>query len=83
MNKVLVEVLLPASGEVYDVRISLDSQLGEVAMLIVKQLEDLSNGRFIANDTTVLCDAESGKILDINKFVAELGIKNGSRLMLI
>ena len=24
-----------------------------------------------------------GKILDINKFVAELGIKNGSRLMLI
>lgn len=83
MNKVLVEVLLPASGEVYDLRIPLDSQLGEVAMLIVKQLEDLSKGRFIANDTTVLCDAESGEILDINKFVAELEIKNGSRLMLI
>lgn len=83
MNKVLVEVLLPASGEVYDVRIPLDSQLGEVAALVKKQLENLSKGRFVANDTTVLCDAKSGKILDINKFVAELEIKNGSRLMLI
>lgn len=83
MNKVLIEVLLPASGEIYDVRIPLDSQLGEVAMLVMKQLEILSKGRFVANDTTVLCDAQSGKILDINKFVAELGIQNGSRLMLI
>lgn len=83
MNKVLAEVLLPATGEVFDVRIPLDSRLGEVATLIMKQLEKLSKGRFIANDTTVLCDAQSGKILDINKFVAELGIKNGSRLMLI
>lgn len=83
MNKILVEVFLPASGEVYDVRLPLDSQLGEVAMLIMKQLEGLSKGRFIANSTTVLCDASSGEILDINKFVAELGIKNGSKLMLI
>lgn len=83
MNKVLVEVLLPASGEVYDVRIPLDSQLGEVAVLIMQQLETLSKGRFIANNTTVLCDAKSGEILDINKFVVELGIKNGSKLMLI
>ena len=83
MNKVLVEVLLPASGETYDIRIPLDSQLGEVAILIKKQLETLSKGRFIANNSTMLCDGESGEILDINRFVAELDIKNGSKLMLI
>lgn len=83
MNKVMVEVLLPASGEIYDVRIPLDSQIGEITLLIMKQLEKLSNGRFIANPLTVLCDGESGQILDMNKFVAELDIKNGSKLMLI
>lgn len=83
MNKVMVEVFLPASGEIYDVRIPLDSQIGEITMLIMKQLERLSNGRFFANPSTVLCDGESGQILDMNKFAAELDIKNGSKLMLI
>lgn len=83
MNKVMVEVLLPASGEIYDVRIPLDSQIGEITVLIMKQLEALSNGRFIANKSTILCDGLSGQILDINKFAAELDIKNGSKLMLI
>ena len=83
MNKVMVEVLLPASGEIYDVRIPLDSQIGEITILIMKQLERLSKGRFIANPSTVLCDGDNGQILDMNKFAAELGIKNGSKLMLI
>lgn len=83
MNKILTEILLPASGEVYDVRIPSDSRVAEVTVLIAKQLERLSNGLFVANSTTVLCDRESGQILDINKFVAELGIENGSKLMLI
>lgn len=83
MEKLLIEVLLPASGEAYDVRIPPDSLLGEVTVLIAKQLEVLSKGRYVANGTGVLCDAENGRILDINKFVAELEIKNGTRLMLV
>ena len=82
-NKVLVEVFLPASGEKFDVFIPLDSQVGEVTMLMAKLLEDLSKGKFSANEATVLCDAHTGDIYDVNMFVAELNIKNGSQFMLI
>ena len=36
-----------------------------------------------AADDAVLCDAQTGIIFNINIEVAELGIKNGSQLMLI
>lgn len=82
-NKILVEIYLPASGESFDVLIPLESKMGQVRKLVVSVLGDLSSGKFCPNDETVLCDAETGTIFDINTEVAELGIKNGSRLMLI
>ncbi|NLM34498.1 MAG: methyltransferase [Clostridiales bacterium] len=83
MDKVLVEVYLAAAGRSYDVYIPLASPMNEVLQLISTLLSDLSEGSFMANDDTVLCDAESGTIFNINIPVAELGIKNGSKLVLI
>ena len=66
MDKVLVEVYLPAAGRSYDVYIPLASPMNEVLQLISTLLSDLSEGSFMANDDTVLCDAESGTIFNIN-----------------
>lgn len=83
MEKVLVEVFLPAAGRSYDVYIPLASPMSEVLQLISALLSDLSEGSFQACEDTILCDAESGTIFNINIPVAELGIKNGSKLILI
>lgn len=83
MNKVLVEIFLPAAAESYDVYIPLDSQMSEVLTLVSSLLSDLSGGKYKATPDAVLCDAESGIIFNINMAVAELGIQNGSKLMLI
>ena len=40
-------------------------------------------GKYKADASAILCDAESGNILNINSSVYELKIKNGSKLMLI
>ena len=82
-NKALVEIFIPATGSTFDAFIPLESKVGEVLTLLSNALTDLSTGRFIATSSTVLCDANTGTILDINMTVADLGIKNGSRLMLI
>jgi len=82
-NKVLVEIYVPASGECFDVYIPLESRVSEVLRLTAAIITDLSDGVFISNKDTVLCDAETGNVYDVNIAVAELGIKNGSRLMLI
>ncbi|NMB34509.1 MAG: methyltransferase [Clostridium sp.] len=83
MERILVEVFLPSSNTSYDIFISPESVLSEVLSLISSALSSLAQGEFRASNDTILCDADSGKIFDINTSVAELGIKNGSRLMLI
>ena len=82
-NKVLVEILLPAAGQKYDVYIPLDNKMSDVVKLVAAALSDLSEGKYMATDESVLCDADTGIIFNINTEVAELNIRNGSRLMLI
>ncbi|ALC89391.1 methyltransferase [Bacillus sp. FJAT-18017] len=83
MNKVLVEIFLPATGQSFDVFVPLDSRMSEVLQMVSTLLSELSDGKFKASRDAVLCDAASGIIFNINMFVSELGIKNGSKLMLI
>lgn len=82
-NKALVEIIIPAASQKYDVYIPLDSKMSEVVAMVANALSDLSNGRYKATSDAVLCDADTGIIFNINTEVAELGIKTGSRLMLI
>lgn len=83
MDKVLIEVYVPAINATYDMFVPLASQMYEVLALIKKAVSDMSDGHFIATEETALCYRESGKIININMTVFELGIRNGSKLMLI
>ena len=57
--------------------------MSEVVKMVSSALSDLSEGKYKATDGAILCDAETGIIYNVNIEVAELGIKNGSHLMLI
>ena len=83
MDKVLVEVYVPVLNRSYDMFIPLRLRISEVLTLLKKAIVDLSDGTFVADDNTVICRREDGKILDINLSVYELNIQNGSKLMLI
>ena len=83
MRKVLVEVFVPAIDARYDVFIPITSQIAEVLELLKKAVVDLSGGRFIATDETAVCYRENGAVINVNMTVYELGIHNGSKLMLI
>jgi hypothetical protein len=82
-NKALVEIFVPASGSKFDVFVPLESKMSDVLKLVSAALSDLSDGKYKATNDAVLCDAKTGIIFNVNMEVAELGIKNGSRLMLI
>lgn len=82
-NKALVEVIVPAAETKFDVFIPLDSKMSQVLKLLSSALSELSAGKYKASADAVLCDADTGIIFNINMEVAELRIKNGSRLMLI
>ncbi len=83
MEKVLVEVYVPVLDISYDVFVPLASQMSEVSDLLKKAVTDLSDGRFITTEETAVCYRENGAIVNVNMSVYELGIHNGSKLMLI
>lgn len=83
MDKFLVEVYVPILGTSWDMFIPQELKMHEVLEMMKKAIADLSGGRFMVNDNTAVCHREDGTILNINLSVSELGLKNGSKLMLI
>lgn len=82
-NKALVEISVPAAAQKFDVFIPLDSKMSEVVSMVASALSELSEGKYKATNKAILCDAVTGIIYNVNMEVAELGIKTGSKLMLI
>ena len=56
MDKVLVEVFIPASEKSYDVFLPLQSKLHEVVYLLAGTMTELSQGYFSATHDTILCE---------------------------
>ena len=83
MDKALVEVYVPVLGRAYDIFIPLSSPMYEVLELVKRAVKELSDGSFAADEATAICHRENGTTLNINVSVYELGIRNGSKLMLI
>ena len=83
MHKILVEIYNPALYNTYDVFIPLKSPLYEVVYLLTHTISDLSQGHYKATEQSILCDRKTGNLYDINKTIEELGLKNGSKLMLL
>ena len=83
MDKVIVEIYLPAAEQSFDVQIPLSMKVYEIITLASKSIETISEGCFALSDQTTLCDRETGAILNMNITADELGFKNGTKLMLI
>lgn len=83
MDRVLVEVYVPALEKSYDVFLQRESRLYEVVELLAQTIKDVSKGHFIPNEATALYERESGRPLDMNQTIEALKIINSSRLLLI
>lgn len=83
MDKILIEVSLPAADRSFEIYIPLDQKFYEVTLIISKLIGELSNGMFICDDDAVLCEKSTGHILNIDMSARELKLKNGAKLILL
>lgn len=83
MNKLTVEVYLPAVLKSFDVKIPANMRLSQITPLVSEALAQMSGELYSADAASLLCDLKSGEILNINMTAWDLGLRNGSRLMLI
>lgn len=81
-GKILIIVYVPLIDKEYNLYIPITKKVGTVKNLIIKIVEENSDGSFINDNCKNLYDKLTGqKILD-NLFVKESGIINGSKLIL-
>lgn len=83
MDRVLIKVYVPSLEKSYDFFVPTDVRLHEIIALISSALEQYTEGEYRSSHKEVLCTKEDGKVLDINYAAYELGICNGSKLVLI
>jgi hypothetical protein len=83
MDKILVEIYIPAAEKSYDVYIPLKSKMYEVVKLLAATFSELIEACHISAEEIVICYKNTGRVLDINMSAKELGLYNGSKLMLI
>lgn len=81
--KYIVEVYLPAAQKKFDMRIPAASKMGEINSLVASLASDLSAGSYKATSQSILINAASGEMYDVDMTASEQGIRNGTQLILI
>lgn len=83
MNKVLVKLYVPTIGKEYDIWIPVNRTIYTIVELIVRTINEFTNGEYAPAKLPVLYDKKTAKSYDFNLTVGESNIKNGSEIILI
>ena len=81
-NKYNVQLVVPMLYETYDILIPINKTIGEIVYLLSKALKDLSQGSFNDDSTLNLYNANEAICYNLDDFVYNTNIVNGSTLVL-
>lgn len=82
-NKLLVKLIVPLLEEKYEVFIPINKRISTVITLIEKALNEMTNGYYPKKENSVIIDAESGNVFDVNLLVKDSKMINGSKIILL
>ena len=84
MRKILVEVLVPASGNRYDFLLRTDVKVRDFTCAITDVIVEYEKGNIdFSNDFPVLCDLSHQKALPLDGTLSSLCIRDGCTLLLV
>lgn len=83
MNKIIVKLYVPKIDREYDVFIPTNKRIATVIILLVKAINELSNGAFNPIEMPMLYNKLNAKTYDVNLTIKDSDIRNGSELILI
>ena len=82
-NKVCVDLIVPSIEERYNVFIPINKKTIEIIFLLNKAVNEMSNGAFPMSSHLSLINAETGTVYDTDATFLDVGILNGTRLILV
>lgn len=82
-NKVIVSISLPATGKTYDFWVPKNMQVFQITPLVVNILESKERNFFVKDPNNTFALKDSGELIDQDRTLEELGLKNGTQLVLV
>lgn len=83
MEKILVNVSVPAAEKSFDVFIPDDINVKDATAMLGKALSALSDNKFLPSEDCMIFEADTGKSYDDEALIKDLPIYDGTKLMLI
>lgn len=83
MNKVLIEIHVPAIYEHFDIFAPVDIPIRELNVIIANGVAEITNGKYISSKSEQLCLKEPSGLLNPSLTLQDYGIKDGTKLYLI
>lgn len=83
MNKILVRVFFPKLDRCYDVWIPTTKTIYSIICLLSKGAYEITDGAYQEKTLPILYNRANGLNYDINAYVKDTNIKNGTELILM
>lgn len=83
MQTIIVEIYVPATSSSFDFRLPSTGRIADIVSEVIWIMETTQQNLLFDRDQPVLCDCEQNRILDQHITVAEAGLRDGARLMLL
>ena len=83
METIIVALYVPATSSTFDFQLPSTGRVSDIVNEIIRILEATQQNLQFDKELPVLCDLEHGRSLNPNAFIAQTGIHDGSRLMLV
>lgn len=83
MNKVLVEIYVPAIYDHFDIFAPIDVPIKDLNGIIASGVAELTNGKYVSSKCEQLCLKEPSGLLNPSLTLEDYGIKDGTQLYLI
>ncbi|MBE6876672.1 MAG: hypothetical protein E7496_08145 [Ruminococcus sp.] len=83
MNKIIIQVFLPANETVYDIRVPESMYVCDLAAVLADLFSETAKGFYSKSDVNLLCFQNTGENLPPDKTLAELEICNRTKLIFV
>jgi len=83
MNKVLLEIHIPAISEHFDIFVPVDVPVGTLIKIITDGVAEITNDKYVISGCEQLCLKEPPGLLNPRCTLQDYGAKDGMQLYLI
>ncbi len=83
MNKVLIELYIPAIGDHFDIFVPVDIPIQDLTKVIINGIVEITNGRYVPSLCEHLCMMEPTGMLNPVLSLYDYGVIDGAQIYLV